>query len=193
MKHYVYGLLTLLATGIVLYTVLTFSAQVTQTTEMPLLPYNQTLPEGFRGVNLQRIVDPQASTIMLEPSEQIKQVSNNIVLHACTQDDKKCAMNILTAWTQEKITHTRNPQQTALSWPEQTLLTRGGDDLSQAILLVTLLRAQQINSTVMHTRQSNFVEAEIDGEITWLDPACRTCRTSRVRFSGTESMITRIR
>ena len=152
--------------------------------------YEQAVPQGFSASAPTRVLDPRDAGRIMQPSQQLQEVSDRIVASCETQNDE-CYTRAIVTWTRRYIEHTEVIQvRDHVLTPEETLLFRQGDDLALGVLVSALLRAQDIPARIGMTPYSSFVELTLKEEPVRVDMGCVNCGLGRIRYSGGPERIT---
>lgn len=186
------ALLVFAVVGVVVVVILQIGDPFGDETDPGRIPtYSEAVPSGFSAPEISsNVLDIRDAQRLLEPRLGVVRVADAIVEEACPTKHQTCVAQALLLWTRSAITYqdallVRNH---VLS-PEETILYREGDSRTLSVLLASLLRAEGIDSRIGVTPYVTFVEANVSGSVTRLDPGCSACRIGTTRYNGPEEHI----
>lgn len=189
--HFLFKFIIVLCTVAVVLTLLAYVGSQLPTDEtrpQGTVSYHEAIPAGFSATNIQRVLDPRDVGRIASPTPQITQATQRIV-SVCPTQNKECRMRAIITWLRTHIEHTEVVQvRDHVLTPEETLLFRQADDLALSVLLVSMLRSQDIDARIGRTPYSNFVEATLNEPIR-IDLGCANCGLGSIRYRGAEDRI----
>ena len=122
-------------------------------------------------------------------NELIKQVANTIVSKSCDTSSNICQAKAIFYFVRDNFIYISDPRMEYVAYPEETLLSGGGDCDDLAVLLLNLEEAIGIKSRFVFTDNHVFVQINLKEALSryrdsqgWinLDPTCKDCEFGRL-------------
>ncbi len=190
--HFLFKFIIVLCTVAIVLTLFTYIGSQIPTDEtrpQGIQGYHDVIPAGFAAQEIQRVLDPRDAGRIMNPTPQTAQVAQRIIT-VCQTPNTECHLRAIVMWQRTHIEHTEVIQvRDHVLTPEETLLFREGDDLALSVLLVSMLRSQDIDARIGRTPYSTFVEATLNKEPLRIDLGCANCGLGSIRYRGSEETI----